>query len=135
GKGEALPEDAPVHGTTGYEYLNAVNGLFVDGRNAAAFSRIYNRWTGMDPAFRTYVYEKMFLILQVALSSELHMLGYQLGRLSEKARQTRDFTLNSLRHALRGIIACFPVYRSYIPDKGVLPPDRHYVETAVALAR
>jgi len=51
--------------------------------------------------------------MQVALSSELHMLAHQLNQLS-KEPLSRDFTLNSLRHALREVISCFPVYRSYI---------------------
>ena len=47
------------------------------------------------------------------------MLAHQLDRLAQKNRWSRDFTLNSLRHALREVIACFPVYRSYITDDGV----------------
>jgi (1->4)-alpha-D-glucan 1-alpha-D-glucosylmutase len=70
----------------------------------------------------------------VALSSELHLLAHQLDRLSEKHRWSRDFTLNSLRHALREIIACFPVYRSYITDE-VSPRDARYVEVAVRQAK
>src|SRR5439155_1675843 len=101
---------------------------------AAVFIRIYNRWTGMDPAFREYVYENKFLILQVSLSSELYMLARQLDRLSEKNRWSRDFTLNSMRHALREIIACFPVYRSYIAEE-VLPRDRQYMDMAVRQAK
>jgi (1->4)-alpha-D-glucan 1-alpha-D-glucosylmutase len=134
GKEERLPEGWPIHGTTGYEFLNMVNGLFVDSRNELAFSRIYHRSTGMDAAFRPYVYDKKFLILQVALSSELHLLAHQLDRLSEKNRWSRDFTLNSLRHALREIIACFPVYRSYITEE-VVPRDRQYVDMAVRQAK
>jgi (1->4)-alpha-D-glucan 1-alpha-D-glucosylmutase len=134
GKEERIPEDWPIHGTTGYEFLNMVNGLFVETRHELAFSRIYHRSTGMDPAFRTYVYDKKFLILQVSLSSELHLLAHQLDRLSEKNRWSRDFTLNSLRHALRVIIACFPVYRSYITEE-VVPRDRQYVDMAVRQAK
>src|SRR5262249_3618678 len=85
--------------------------------------------------FKDLVYQKKFLILQVALSSELHMLAHQLDRLSEKNRWSRDFTLNSLRHALREIIACFPVYRSYIADGVIQPRDQLYIETAVFLAK
>jgi (1->4)-alpha-D-glucan 1-alpha-D-glucosylmutase len=134
GKDEAIPPDWPIHGTTGYEFLNMLNGLFVDPAQEAAFDRIYHRWTGMAPALREYVYQNKFLILQVALSSELHMLAHQLDRLSEKHRWSRDFTRHSLRHALREIIACFPVYRSYISEE-VRPRDRHYVESAVFQAK
>src|SRR5207247_3570520 len=113
----------------------ALNGLFVDASQAQAFGRIYQRWTDMETPFADLVYQKKFLILQVALSSELHVLGYQIDRLSEKDRWSRDFTLNSLRHALREIIACFPVYRSYIAGDEIHPLDRIYVETAVTRAR
>jgi (1->4)-alpha-D-glucan 1-alpha-D-glucosylmutase len=134
GKDEPLPEGWLSHGTTGYEFLNMVNGIFVDPVQESAMSRIYQRMSGMDPLFRTYVYQKKFLILSVALSSELHMLARQLDRLSEKNRWSRDFTLNSLRHALRVIIACFPVYRSYIAGE-VSVRDRQYVEAAARQAK
>src|SRR5690606_4329964 len=80
------------------------------------------------------VYQKKSLILRVALSSELHTLAWQLDRLAQKCRSSRDFTLNSLRQALQEVIACFPVYRSYISDEGVGEADRRYVEIAVQRA-
>jgi (1->4)-alpha-D-glucan 1-alpha-D-glucosylmutase len=134
GQDEPIPPDWPVHGSTGYQILNRLNGLFVESANERAFSQIFHRVTGLDPSFPGYVYDKKFLILQVALSSELHMLAHQLDRLSEKNRWSRDFTLNSLRHALREIIACFPVYRSYITDE-VSSRDARYVHHAVRLAK
>jgi (1->4)-alpha-D-glucan 1-alpha-D-glucosylmutase len=135
GKGEPVPVSWPVHGGTGYAFLNTLNGLFVETDHATLFSRIYQRWAHSDLPFPDLVYRKKFLILQVSLSSELHMLAHQLDRLSEKSRWSRDFTLNSLRHALRDIIACFPVYRSYIRSLPIDQRDRYYVETAVNQAK
>ncbi len=135
GRAEPLPDDWPVHGTTGYEFLNSLNGLFVDASHVASTTKTYHAFTGMDPAFRPYVYDKKRLIMQVSLSSELQMLSHQLNRLSEKDRAARDFTFNSLRHALREVIACFPVYRSYVRDGEVQTRDRLYVQTAVLQAR
>jgi (1->4)-alpha-D-glucan 1-alpha-D-glucosylmutase len=132
---EKLPANWPVYGSVGYEFLNALTRLFVDPANSNLFTRIYQRWTGQTTAFTDLVYQKKFLILQVSLSSELHVLAYQIDRLSEKDRWSRDFTLNSLRHALREIIACFPVYRSYISAEGVHPDDEEAVMIAVALAQ
>ncbi|HXG11105.1 MAG TPA: malto-oligosyltrehalose synthase [Gemmataceae bacterium] len=134
GTGEPLPDDWPTYGTSGYDFLNMVNGLFVDAANAPAFSRIYRDWIQDTTPFAEVVYQKKSLILRVALSSELHMLAHQLDRLAQKDRWSRDFTLTSLRHALREIIACFPVYRSYIDD-AVHDSDRRYVERAVARAK
>jgi (1->4)-alpha-D-glucan 1-alpha-D-glucosylmutase len=135
GKDEQIPEDWPVHGTTGYDYLNLLNGLFVDAGNLTPMTRIYQRWTGSREPFRDVVHDKKFLILQVSLSGELHMLGHQLDRLSEMHRWSRDFTLHSLRHALRGIIASFPVYRSYISSRGIPKRDIYYMVAATMRAR
>jgi (1->4)-alpha-D-glucan 1-alpha-D-glucosylmutase len=132
---EPLPEDWPVCGTTGYEFLNALNAVFVDRDHATALTRLYRKWTQHEDPFRELVYQKKYLILQVSLSSELNMLALQLDRLSEKNRWSRDFTLNSLRRALREVIACFEVYRSYITGPDVNPRDRRYVEKAVAQAK
>jgi (1->4)-alpha-D-glucan 1-alpha-D-glucosylmutase len=132
---EPLAEDWPVDGTTGYEFLGGLTGLLVDRHNTTAFTRLYRKWTQSEGTFRDLVYQKKFLILQVSLASELNMLGMQLDRLSEKNRWSRDFTLNGLRRALREIIACFEVYRSYITGPEVLPRDRRYVENAVTQAK
>jgi (1->4)-alpha-D-glucan 1-alpha-D-glucosylmutase len=135
GPREALPADWPTYGTSGYDFLNAVNGLFVDGSRGRAFTRLYQDWTSSDTPFPELAYQKKLLILSVSLSSELHMLAYQLDRLAQKHRWSRDFTLHSLRQALRQVIACFPVYRSYISDEGAGAADRRNVEAAVKLAR
>ncbi len=52
----------------------------------------------------------------------------------KKIRHTRDFTLNSLRTAITEVIACFPVYRTYVNSCGVIERDRRYIEQAVASA-
>src|SRR5262249_48757029 len=128
GPDEPLPEDWPSYGTTGYDFLRALNNLFVEKDNAATFDHLYRAWTGKDFLFPEIVYQKKYLTLQVSLSSELQVLATQLDRLSEANRWSRDFTLSSLRRALREIIACFGVYRSYITGHDILPRDRLYVE-------
>jgi (1->4)-alpha-D-glucan 1-alpha-D-glucosylmutase len=135
GASEPLPADWLTDGTSGYDFLNAANGLFVDGANAVAFTRLYREWVADDTPFAEVVYRKKFLILQAAMSSELHMLTHQLDRLAQKDRWSRDFTLNGLRHALREVIACFPVYRSYISPDGVREADRKCIVRAVQRAR
>jgi (1->4)-alpha-D-glucan 1-alpha-D-glucosylmutase len=133
--GERLPEEWPVHGTTGYDFLNSLNGLFVDRTNARAFDRVYARFIHHQLDFQELVYGCKKLIMQASMSSEVSVLGYQLDRISECNRWSRDFTLNSLTEAIVEIIACFPVYRTYVNGKGVQERDRKYVEMAVARAR
>ncbi|HJU04167.1 MAG TPA: malto-oligosyltrehalose synthase [Nitrospiraceae bacterium] len=132
---EALRDDWPVYGTSGYDFLNLLNGLFVDESKRGDFTRGYQEWTHDWRTFADVVYDSKRLIMQVSLSSEVHMLAYQLDRLAQKHRRSRDFTFNSLRHALQEVIACFPVYRSYILTEDIHPDDRRSVQQAVARAR
>ncbi len=136
GQGEQLP-DWPVEGTTGYDFLVAVNGLFVDGRNERAVNGVYEQFTRLRDPYREIVYRGKQLVLRVSMASELNVLAHRLNRFSERHRHYRDFTLNSLNQAMREIIACFPVYRTYVNDGDaeVSDRDRTYIERAVREAK
>jgi (1->4)-alpha-D-glucan 1-alpha-D-glucosylmutase len=135
-EGEALPPDWAVDGTTGYDFLNAVNGLLVDGDGRDAFDRVYQQFTRAPVEFRQLVNSTKKMIMLVGMASEINALGHELDRIAERNRRYRDFTLNSLTFALREIIACLRVYRTYIsgPD-GVSPRDRQFLEAAVEEAK
>jgi (1->4)-alpha-D-glucan 1-alpha-D-glucosylmutase len=126
-----------AYGTTGYEFLNLLNGLFVEAANEASFRRLYERFTGRAVNFSDLVYECKKLILRVAMSGELFVLARKLDRVSEQHRYTRDFTFNSLQYALGEVIACFPVYRSYVrPGRSqVAAEDRAHILAAVREAK
>ena len=132
--GEQLPADWPCDGTTGYEFLNYVNGLFVDPAREKDADWEYQQFTGHPESFPELVYHSKFLVLQSTLAGELHILGHQLYGLGQTQRWSRDFTQNLLRHALREVIACFPVYRTYI-NGGVNDTDRRVVIRAAHQAR
>jgi (1->4)-alpha-D-glucan 1-alpha-D-glucosylmutase len=134
-KGEKIPEDWPLFGTTGYDFLNSLNGIFVDIRNAKAFDRIYSGFIRAKINFRDIVYEKKKLVMQVSMSGEINTLGHFLNTISEKNRHTRDFTLNSLIRAIIEVSACFPVYRTYVNALRVNDRDRQYIDLAVANAK
>ena len=136
GLDERLPS-WPVEGTTGYEFLVCVNGLFVDGRNERAVNEAFERFTRLRAPFREFVYRSKQLVLRMSMASELQVLAHGLNRFSERNRHFRDFTLNLLVYAMREIIASFPVYRTYVngrePD--VSAHDRRYIEFAVSEAK
>jgi (1->4)-alpha-D-glucan 1-alpha-D-glucosylmutase len=134
---EPLPEDWPVAGTVGYEFLNEVNGLFVDPAGEEKVDAVYRAFTGARTPFVDLVYEKKRLILRSALVSELTVLTTMLDRISERNRCSRDFTWGSLRDALREVVACFPVYRTYVDAYAgqVAERDRQYVDLAVRRAK
>ncbi|MBI1759851.1 MAG: malto-oligosyltrehalose synthase [Acidobacteria bacterium] len=146
GRDERLRARWAAHGTTGYEFLNLLNGLFVDERGQAAFQQIWQRVSGETLGFEEVAYAGKKLILRAAMSGELHVLARSLERIAEQHRYSRDFTLNSLHQALGEVIACFPVYRSYIhPRKNESQPqigtpeisaeDRRSIQIAVRRAQ
>jgi (1->4)-alpha-D-glucan 1-alpha-D-glucosylmutase len=134
---EALPADWPVAGTVGYEFLNRVNGLFVDPANADRMDELYHRFARNRWKFRDLVYERKILILRSSLVSELTVLASTLNRLSNENRCYRDFTWGALRDGLRELVACFPVYRTYVDAHAgaVSDDDRRYVDHAVRTAK
>jgi (1->4)-alpha-D-glucan 1-alpha-D-glucosylmutase len=137
GPDERLRERWETHGTTGYGFLNLLNGIFVDSQNAEVFGKLYRRLVGLENDFADVAYESKKLILETAMSSELHVLARRLDRISDQSRYTRDFTLNSQQHALAEVIACFPVYRSYIRPSAyeVGEEDRRYISRAIRNAK
>jgi (1->4)-alpha-D-glucan 1-alpha-D-glucosylmutase len=137
GHGERLPEEWQADGTTGYEFLNMLNGIYVDAGNRKAFDALYQAFTGLRSNFRTVVHDTKRLILRAVLASELNVLALQLNRVAASDRRFRDFTFNSLSAALIEVLACFPIYRTYInPLQGrVSERDRLYIDLAVSRAR
>jgi (1->4)-alpha-D-glucan 1-alpha-D-glucosylmutase len=134
---EPLRATWAIEGTTGYGFMNLVNGIFVDHSKERAFQQIYRRFTGWSKAFHDLVCDSKRLILQVAMSSELNVLARKLDRISEQHRWHRDFTLENLRDALREVVTTFPVYRTYIrsDEKEVHPEDRRQIIIAIREAK
>ena len=132
---EKLPAEWPVCGTTGYDFANLVNGLFVDTQAASRMERIYHKIVGENDDVDDLTYRCRRLIIRVALASEMNVLANQLARIALAKRHTCDFTLNSLRDALTEVAACFPVYRTYVSDRGVSDQDAQYIQTAIVLAK
>jgi (1->4)-alpha-D-glucan 1-alpha-D-glucosylmutase len=131
---ERLPGDWPVHGTSGYDFANLVNGLFVDPAALARMDRIYRSIAGRYD-FSELLYECKKVVLHGALASELNVLGNLLSRIALSDRHTCDFTLNGLRDALSEIVANFPVYRTYITERQVSETDREFIDRAVNAAK
>ncbi len=132
---ERLPQRWAVHGTTGYNFLNDVNGLFIDGANARRMRRVYAKLTGHNDAFEDVLYASKQLIMATAMASELNVLAHALERIAESNRKSRDFTLDALRDVITEVVACFPVYRTYVDEQGWTTEDRAVVERAIARAR
>jgi (1->4)-alpha-D-glucan 1-alpha-D-glucosylmutase len=132
---ESLPPEWPVRGTSGYDFVYAGNQIFIRGENERAFTDFYERLTDVSDA-ATIVYQSKLNVMRNALSSEVYVLTTLLNRLASANRKARDFTDDLLEAAIRETIACFPVYRTYIDDRGQYTErDRAYIAQAIGRAK
>lgn len=125
----------PITGTTGYDFANLANGLFVDPASLRTLDRIYRNFIDDEIDLAQLMYRCRKLIIRVSLASEVNVLANHLTRIALSRRRTCDFTTNSLRDALTEIAASFPVYRTYVSQEGVSDEDALYIRIAIALAK
>jgi (1->4)-alpha-D-glucan 1-alpha-D-glucosylmutase len=132
---ETLRDGWPIAGTTGYETLNLINGLFVRPEAERALDRAYARFVGARATFDEVLHASKTYVLDKMLASERNVLAHQLDRLSEANWRTRDFTLAGISAALNEVTVCFPVYRTYVTSRRVEAEDHRDIEWAVGQAR
>ena len=132
---ERLPLDWPVHGTTGYDFAALANGWLVKAENEAALMRIYQQFTGVQQSFDEIAYQAKKFVMRTSLAAEVEVLATQLDRIAQLDRHTSDLTRASMLEAIIETIARFPVYRTYISERGVGSDDRRTVEWAINVAR
>jgi (1->4)-alpha-D-glucan 1-alpha-D-glucosylmutase len=125
----------PVAGTTGYDVLNLIDGIFVETGNAAAIDRIYRDRAEIEGRYGALLRSSKAEILETSFASELEVLVSDAKRIADADRRTRDYTMLALRRALVEIVARFPVYRTYLGEGPIAPEDRDLVEQTVAKAK
>ena len=132
---EDLPAEWPVQGSTGYEFLNYVNGIFCARANRRLFSQIYERFTGLTTSAANLMVEKKRLIIGKYMAGDIEGLAFLLRSVSSRDRHAADVTLYGLKRALVEVLAYFPVYRSYVSPGYCSAQDRHWLSTAVERAK
>jgi (1->4)-alpha-D-glucan 1-alpha-D-glucosylmutase len=110
---EHLRASWPVSGTTGYDFLNVVNGLFIDRDSEEELTRFYGEFTGETRDFPEILREKKRQILQQVLGSDLNLMTSMLSQICERHPEHRDYTRHELNEALKEVMVEFPVYRTY----------------------
>jgi (1->4)-alpha-D-glucan 1-alpha-D-glucosylmutase len=101
--GEELPPDWPVDGTTGYDALAEVCGLFIDPDAEGVFDALYRELTGDDADTHEHVTRGKRQVATTILRAEVN----RLARLVPTVERAAD--------ALTELLVAFPVYRSYLP--------------------
>jgi (1->4)-alpha-D-glucan 1-alpha-D-glucosylmutase len=135
--GESLPENWPVEGTTGYDFMARVSSLFVDPAGEEPLTRLYAGLTGEPTEYAEVLRVRKHRVLRDVLGSDLNRLTALLVEVCERHRHYRDHTRHELHEMLREVIACFPVYRAYVSAdaEGASVQDEKYVAEAMAVVR
>ncbi|MGW8313573.1 MAG: malto-oligosyltrehalose synthase [Desulfuromonadales bacterium] len=132
--GEPLPA-WPISGTTGYDFMNTVNGIFCEVDSAKNFTDIYQRFTGRNQTCAELIYASKKLIIERYMFGDVNNLAHRLKNIASRHRYGSDITMDSLKRALIEILVQFPVYRAYLDSSEIREFDRQSIETAVARAR
>jgi (1->4)-alpha-D-glucan 1-alpha-D-glucosylmutase len=96
--------------------------------------RVYHAFIEQSLEWSNVTYDAQHMILRRSLASELSVVANQLTRIAQADRHTRDLTYNILRQTLAEVIACFPVYRTYVGNTAS-DTDKRYIDWAIASAR
>ncbi|MCC2641526.1 MAG: malto-oligosyltrehalose synthase [Nitrospira sp.] len=111
---EQLPADWPVSGTTGYDFMNQVMGLFIAQEGEEPLTHFYADFAGVESIFADILRDKKRQVLREVLGSDLNILTSMLVNICERHPHHRDYTRHDLHEALRELLVNFPVYRTYV---------------------
>jgi (1->4)-alpha-D-glucan 1-alpha-D-glucosylmutase len=132
---ETLRAEWPVDGTTGYEFASQLTELLTDADAEVAFTETYRMFTGEPKPFAEIVHQGKTGIMENEMASRLLTLATRAARVARQNPASADFTQNLFYRALKEIIACFPVYRTYVDDTEAAETDRRYIRWAISHAR
>jgi len=132
---EELPSLWAVQGTTGYDFLNYLNGVFVSVSNGRKFNRLYYGFTGFKTSYDVILYETKKLVIEKEMTGDVDNLAHLLKKISSRNRYGNDMTLYGLKKAIIEILANFPVYRTYVRPDYYSEADRRYMSGAIRKAR
>jgi (1->4)-alpha-D-glucan 1-alpha-D-glucosylmutase len=136
--GEPLNPRWPVNGTTGYDFLNNLNGVFIDPQGEKPLSNFCAEFTGDNLDYTALVRAKKHLIIQDELAAETERLTELLVHIATRHWECRDFMRAELADAWTELATCLPVYRTYVGASGdaeVSKQDARLIHAAAAAAR
>jgi (1->4)-alpha-D-glucan 1-alpha-D-glucosylmutase len=135
GEHETLRPFAGVQGTTGYETLNAVTRVLINGSGLDALDETWRQISNMPPVLTPVLKAAKQRVLETLLTSEFTVLTRLLGRIAAGHYSTRDFSADSLRQAFELYVLNFPIYRTYLTPAGASLGDRALISDTIERAR
>jgi (1->4)-alpha-D-glucan 1-alpha-D-glucosylmutase len=135
GEHEKLHAFSGVHGTTGYEWMNAITHALVDGNGLEPLDEIWRQISNQSPRLAPILKNAKRRVLETLLTSEFTVLTRLLARIAGGHYSTRDYAADSLRQALELYVLHFPVYRTYLTSSGPTAHDRALISETIKCAR
>ncbi|HXI07556.1 MAG TPA: malto-oligosyltrehalose synthase [Bradyrhizobium sp.] len=135
GEGEKLRPFPGIHGTTGYEWLNAITQVLIAGDGLDVLDEVWRQLSNRSPRLEPLLKEAKRRVLETLLASEFTVLERLLARIASGHYSTRDFSADSLRQALELYVLHFPVYRTYLTEAGAAPECRALIAATIEQAR
>src|SRR6202163_4618195 len=135
GEQEKLNAFSGVHGTTGYEWLNAITQVLIDSKGLEPLGEVWRQISNTPPKLEPVLMEAKRRVLETLLTSEFTVLSRLLARIAGGHYSTRDYSADSLRQALELYVLHFPVYRTYVTSAGPTAHDRALISQTVERAR
>jgi (1->4)-alpha-D-glucan 1-alpha-D-glucosylmutase len=132
---EKLPAFAGVHGTTGYEWMNVISHVLIDGKGLDPLDEVWRQLSNGPPRLEPVLMAAKRRVLETLLTSEFIVLTRLLARIANGHYSTRDYSEDSLRQALELYVLHFPVYRTYLTTAAPTAADRALIDHAITHAR
>jgi (1->4)-alpha-D-glucan 1-alpha-D-glucosylmutase len=135
GEHEKLQAFSGVHGTTGYEWLNAITQVLVDGNGLDPLDEVWRQISNLSPKLEPVLLDAKRRVLETLLTSEFTVLRRLLARIAAGHYSTRDYSADSLRQALELYVLHFPVYRTYLTPAVQTGHDHALISQTIEKAR
>jgi (1->4)-alpha-D-glucan 1-alpha-D-glucosylmutase len=135
GSDERLPAAWATAGTTGYEFISTIAGLFVDAAQESAMLRAYVGFTASEPDYSVIATTAKRRTLTYNLAGELDALVRLAVDLACDEPEARDYGRDTLRRAIVELAVAMGVYRTYIDGTGPSNEDRRHIAAAAQIAK
>lgn len=109
---EQLPTSWPIQGSTGYDFLNVINNLFIQKGNERQINSFYKGFSGNTQPFSDQLYNCKRLIIENYFLGDIKNLVRLIYSLTKV--ECEKITTQAMQQALVVLLACFPVYRGYV---------------------
>jgi (1->4)-alpha-D-glucan 1-alpha-D-glucosylmutase len=135
GGNEQIPSDWRMHGTTGYDFLNFMNGAFIDREGFHKLDKIYADFTGLAATLTEVFRERKRQVMRELFPGEVTAFAHRLVELAEEDRHARDLSSEELKETFMTVTASLPVYRTYVREGAPISETDHaYIEDAIAVS-